>query len=162
MTGGAVFHAADLVKQRRPTDDFAPGPGLGRDVRREVHDLARVLQQVVPVVVPELQPPDQTREPGVEVEDAEPEGRLGSGFLGERFELLAHLRNHLFDARRVDAAVLEKALDPDPCDLPPDRIERREEDRPRRVVDDDVDAGGHLERADVAPLAPDDASLHLV
>ena len=47
-------------------------------------------------------------------------------------------------------------------DLAAVRIEAREDDRARRVVDDEVDAGGELERADVAPLAADDAPLQVV
>ena len=38
----------------------------------------------------------------------------------------------------------------------------REHDRARRVVDDEVDAGEVLQRADVAALAADDAALHVV
>ena len=41
-------------------------------------------------------------------------------------------------------------------------VEAREHDRLRRVVDDHVDAGEVLERADVATLAADDAALHVV
>ena len=41
-------------------------------------------------------------------------------------------------------------------------IETREDDRARRVVDDEIDAGRELERADVAPLAADDAPLEIV
>ena len=47
-------------------------------------------------------------------------------------------------------------------DLAADPVERREHDRLRRVVDDEVDAGEVLERADVAALAADDAALHVV
>src|SRR5580704_8358602 len=38
----------------------------------------------------------------------------------------------------------------------------RNYDRLRSVVDDDVDAGGGLDRADIASFAADDAALHLV
>ena len=48
-----------------------------------------------------------------------------------------------------------------PGDLAPDRVEPGERHRVRRVVHDQVDAGRRLERADVAPLAPDDPPLHL-
>ena len=47
-------------------------------------------------------------------------------------------------------------------DLAPDAVERREHDRLGRVVDDHVDAGQVLERADVAALAADDPALHVV
>ena len=49
-----------------------------------------------------------------------------------------------------------------PRDFPPHRIEARDHDGVRRVVDDDVDARGQLERANVSPLPTDDAALHLV
>ena len=47
-------------------------------------------------------------------------------------------------------------------DLAPHAVERGQDDRRGRVVDDEVDAGDVLERADVAPLAADDPALHVV
>ena len=47
-------------------------------------------------------------------------------------------------------------------DLAADGIERREHDRLRGVVDDEVDAGQVLERADVPPLPTDDPPLHVI
>ena len=47
-------------------------------------------------------------------------------------------------------------------DLAPHAVEAGQDHRVRRVVDDEVDAGEVLERADVAPLAADDAALHVV
>ena len=47
-------------------------------------------------------------------------------------------------------------------DLAANPVERREHDRVRRVVDDEVDAGQVLERPDVAPLTADDPALHVV
>ena len=41
-------------------------------------------------------------------------------------------------------------------------IEAREDDCAGRVVDDEIDAGRLFERADVAPLAADDAPLQIV
>ena len=50
----------------------------------------------------------------------------------------------------------------DARDLAANRVVARDYDRLRRVVDDDIDAGGGLDRADVAAFAADDAALHLV
>ncbi len=47
-------------------------------------------------------------------------------------------------------------------DLPADAVKAREHDRPRGVVDDEVDAGEVLQRADVAALAADDPALHVI
>ena len=77
-------------------------------------------------------------------------------------QLVAGLDHHLLDARRVDAPVAEEALEGRPGDLAAHRVEGAEHDRLGGVVDDDVDAGRRLERADVAALAPDDAALELV
>ena len=62
----------------------------------------------------------------------------------------------------MDAAVGDQPLDRLARDLAAERIEAREDDRARRVVDDQIDAGRQLERADVAPLAADDAPLQVV
>ena len=98
----------------------------------------------------------------MEVVEAELEGR-GLAFLADR---LLHLRldllDDLLDARRMDAAVGDQPLDRLARDLAAERIEAREDDRAGRVVDDQLDAGRLLERADVAPLAADDPPLHVV
>ena len=62
----------------------------------------------------------------------------------------------------MDASVRHELLERQPRDLAADRIEAGHDDGVGRVVDDDVDAGGELERADVSAFAADDAALHLV
>ena len=94
------------------------------------------------------------------------EARVEDGLLAGLLDLLGHIRlglvEHLLDARGMDAAVLDEALERDAADLAADRVEAREDDCLRRVVDDQVDAGELLEGADVAALAADDAALHVV
>ena len=94
--------------------------------------------------------------------DAELE-RRGLALLADLFpELGAHLLDDLLDAGRVDAPVHDQLLEGVPRDLAAQRLEGRDDDRLRRVVDDQVDAGGRLERPDVAALAADDAALQVV
>ena len=50
----------------------------------------------------------------------------------------------------------------EPGDLAANHVEAADDDHAGRVVDDHVDAGRLLERADVAALAADDPALHLV
>ena len=50
----------------------------------------------------------------------------------------------------------------DARDFAANRVVARNYDRLRSVVDDDIDAGGGLDRADIASFAADDAALHLV
>ena len=162
MAAAAVVDAADFVEEGRPPEHVAARAGFGGDVRREMHDLAGVLQQIVAEVVSELEASHEPCQPRVQVEHAQAERRLRAGFLGERFELLPDLGDDLLDAGGVDPAVLEEPLNGNARDLAPHRVERRQQNRARRVVDDDVDPGGHLEGADVPALATDDPAFHLV
>src|SRR2546423_1504253 len=72
------------------------------------------------------------------------------------------LLHDLFDATGVDAAVGDQALERQAADLTAHRLEAGYDDGVGRVVDDDVDAGGGLECADVAALAADDPAFHFV
>ena len=62
----------------------------------------------------------------------------------------------------MDAPVLQQLLERHARDLAAHAVEARQHDRVRRVVDDEVDAGEVLQRADVAALTADDAALHVV
>ena len=77
-------------------------------------------------------------------------------------ELGLRLVVHLLDPSRVDSAILEQLLQRQLGDLAPHAVEAGEDHGAGGVVDDEVDAGEVLERTDVAALAADDPSLHLV
>ena len=77
-------------------------------------------------------------------------------------QLVAGFDDHLLDPRGVDAPVAEEAFQGGASNLATHRVEGAEHDRLRGVVDDDVHAGGCLERADVAAFAADDPALQLV
>ena len=77
-------------------------------------------------------------------------------------DLAFRLLDHFLDARRVDAPIRDQLLERDARDLAAHRIESGQRDRLRRIVDYQIDAGQSLDRADVAALAADDASLHLL
>ena len=62
----------------------------------------------------------------------------------------------------MNPAVGDEGLQRDPPDLASHRVEAREDDGFGRVVDDEVDAGHLLERADVAAFSADDPALHVV
>ena len=158
----AVDRLADVVQERGARRDVAVEAELLRHDAGEERDFERVVQDVLPVARAELQPAHEAEDLRMEVVEPELE-RRGLAFLADR---LLHLRldllDHLLDARRVDAAVGDEPRNRLPRDLAPERIERREDDRAGRVVDDELDAGGLLERADVASLAADDPPLHVV
>jgi len=62
----------------------------------------------------------------------------------------------------VNAAVSHEALERHFGDLAAVGVEARDQHGFRRVIDDQVDPGHHLEGTDVATLAPDYATLHVV
>ncbi len=90
------------------------------------------------------------------------EAGLVALFLEVLVHLLLDLLDDLLDARRMDPAVGDQDLQAAPRDLTPVGVVRRDQHRLGRVVHDEVDAGVQLERPDVAPLAADDAALHVV
>src|SRR5207253_3803556 len=89
-------------------------------------------------------------------------GRLLADLLYVALHLLLRLLHDLFDARGMDAAVLNELRQGELGGLAADVVEGADDDDARRVVDDDVDAGRLLEGADVATFAADDAALHVV
>ncbi len=62
----------------------------------------------------------------------------------------------------MNAAIGNQVLKGDTSGLATNRIEAGEDNGLRRVVDDEVDAGHLLERADVAAFATDDTALEVV
>jgi hypothetical protein len=92
--------------------------------------------------------------------------RLEHGLLPHLDDVLVDLRLGLvvglLDPCRMDAAVLQQPLKSQAGDLAANAVEAGQEDRARRVVDDEIDPRQGFEGADVAPLAPDDAALQLV
>jgi hypothetical protein len=62
----------------------------------------------------------------------------------------------------MDAPVVNQVQQRDAGNLAANRLERRQHDRFRRVVDNHIDARDMLEVADIASLAPDDAPLDVL
>ena len=128
----------------------------------EVDDLERVLEDVLPVARAVAQASEHAHELLVELAAVRLEDRLLAGLQDVLLELRLRLVVHLLDSSGMDAAVLDQLVERHPRDLAAQRVERREHDRVRRVVDDEVDAGQVLERADVPALAADDPPLEVV
>ena len=158
----AIDRLADVVEEGGADRDVGveadfPGHDAG-----EPRDLGGVGQHVLAVAGAVLQPAHQPQDLRMEVVQAELE-RHRRAFLAHRLVgLVLHLLDDLFDARRMNAAVGDQAFDRLLGDLAAVGIEARQDDGAGRVVDDQVDAGGELERADVAPFAADDPSLQIV
>src|SRR5579862_36252 len=135
---------------------------LGGHDPGQVHDLERVLEHVLPVARPEAKTADDLLQLLVERPAVRLEDRLLAGLPHDLFQLRLRLVVRLLDPRRMDPAVLDELRQRQARDLAAEPVEGRQHNRVRRVIDDEVDAGEVLERADVATLAADDAALHVV
>src|SRR3990172_9827309 len=121
-----------------------------------------MLQHVLPVRGAELEPSEQPDHLRVQIGDPDVDHRLLPGPLDPLLDLLLRALEGLLDPRGVDAPVLHELLEGEPGGLAADRVEAREHHRLRRVVDDEVHAGGRLEGSDVPTLATDDPPLHVL
>ena len=158
----AVDRLAAVVQKRGAHGDGGVEADLPRHDAGQVRDFLRVIQHVLAVAGAVLQAAHQLLQLRMQVVHAELEGG-GLAVLAHRFfHLRLHLLDDFLDAGGMDAAVGDQALDRLLRDFAAVGIEARQDDRARRVVDDEIDAGGLLERADVAALAADDAPLQIV
>ena len=148
----AVDRLADVVQERRADGDVRVDAELPGHDAREARDLGGVIEHVLAVAGAELEASHQPQDLGVQIVQAELEGDRRA-FLAHRIVgFVLHFLDDFLDARRMDAAVGDQPLDRLLGDLAAIRIEAGQDDRAGRVVDDQVDAGGELERADVAAL----------
>ena len=153
---------ADVVEQAAPLGELDVGADLGRQHPRQPGHLLRVLEAVLAVRRPVLEPSHQPDQLGVEAVHADLEAGALALLLEVLLDLLLDLLDDLLDPGRVDPPVGDETLEGQLGDLPAQRIVGGDDDRLRRVVHDEVHARGLLERADVAPLATDDPALHVV
>ena len=131
---------------------------MGRDRRH----LERVLEEVLSAAGVVAHATDEAGESRMEVRDPDGIGGFQSLLLDQAVDLLGDLLDDFLDSRRVNSSVLDQRFERASCNFAPDRIERADHDDPGRVVDDHVHACRLFERADVAPLATDHASLDVI
>ena len=72
------------------------------------------------------------------------------------------LFNDFFDPGRVDPAVRDEPFQGDPGHLAPQRVEARQSNCLRRVINDNIHPRRRLKRLDISSLFPDDPPLHLI
>ena len=153
---------ADVVEEPHALGELDVGADLRRHHPGQPRDLFRVLEAVLTVRGAELHPADQLHQLGVQPLHAD----LEAGLLALLLQVLLHvpldLLDDLLDPGRMDPAVRDQRLQRQARDLPAVGVVGRDDHRLGRVVDDQVHAGVLLEGADVSPLAPDDAALHVV
>ena len=88
--------------------------------------------------------------------------RLFASFADFLIDFFAGLFDHFFDACRMDTAIGNQFFQGNAGDFAADRVKARQDDRFRRIVDDEVDAGQRFNSPDIAPFASDDAAFHFI
>ena len=153
---------SDVVEEADAARALFVEAELGGDRAHEGRGLDAVLQHVLGEAVAELECADEGDERFRDALQAAVQHGLFARAEDLLVDFLAHLLHELLDAGRVDAAVADEFFHHAARDFLADGVETADDDRFRGVVDEDVDAGRRLERADVASFAADDAALHLV
>ena len=62
----------------------------------------------------------------------------------------------------MDTSIYDQLFKGDSCDLASHRVKPREDNCFRSIIDDKIDAGHCLDRADISSFTTDDPSLHLI
>ena len=114
---------ADVVKEGGAPRRLDRGAELGGHDAREVDDLERVLEDVLPVARAVAEPSEDLHELLVELAAVRLEDGLLSGEPDVIFELGLREVVHLLDAGRMDAPVLDQLLERQACDLAPEPVE---------------------------------------
>ena len=153
---------AQVMEQSGPARQFLVHTALGRHDTGEIGDFPGMHQHILAVARPILEPPDELDDFRVYIMNAEVEGSFLSLVFHCHIQFLPDFIRDLFDPGRMDPAVLHQPLNGQPRDLSSERIVAGQDNRLRRIVDDEIDPGCRLERPDVPSFPPDDSSLHLV
>src|SRR6478609_9125662 len=115
-----------------------------------------MIEDVLTIAGAELQPSHQPQYLGMQVVEAQLEGCRFSFFADRFLHLGFDFLDDFLNASGMNSAISNQPLDRLTRDFTAERIEAREDDRSRRVVDDQLDTGRCLERANVASFAADD------
>src|SRR5207245_10408710 len=128
----------------------------------EVGNVERMAKHVLPIAGAVAEPAEHGDDGLGDVGDV---GFL-NGFLADLHQLFVHffgsLSNQFFDARGMNPAVLDEALQRDAGDFATNRIEATDDDDTGSVVDDDIHASRLFKAADISTFAADDAAFHVI
>ena len=150
----------DVVEERPSFGECHVQPQLCRHRPADIGGLSGMVQIVLSVTGPVLQPPQDLHELGVEIRQTEFKDDLLRFFDHEFINVGFHLLDDFFDARRVNPPIVHQPFQRDLGYFSTEGIEARENHRLRRLVNNQIYARRSLECPDIAPLAPDDSALH--
>ena len=153
---------ADIVQQRSAARLLFVESQLGRHRAADERSFDRMHQHILRVAVAELEHPEQLDQLRMDSVHADFDDRALTGLANRFLDLLLGLAHDFLDTARMNAAVRDELLECDARNLAANRVMTGNYDRLRSIVDDYIDAGGCLDRADIAAFAANDSALHLV
>src|SRR5208282_3448809 len=112
-------------------------------------------QHVLRVAVAILEHPEQLDQFGMDSVHADLDDRALTGLADRFLDLLLGLANDFLDTSGMNAAIRNELLERDACYFAADGVVTRNHDRLGSIVDNYVDSGGRLDRADIASFAAD-------
>src|SRR3989442_11283117 len=131
---------AEDVQQGGTLRHLHASADLRRHDARKVDDLERVLEDVLAVAGAIAEPPEDLDELLVELSAVGLEDALLSGLHDRVLDLRLRCVVGVLDAGRMYPSVLDQLRERESRDLAPDAVERRQNNRLWRVVDDEIDA----------------------
>ena len=155
-----VHGLADVVQKAGPFGGFnVQAQFRGHDPAQGRH-FQGVLEHVLREAGAVFELPDEPDDIGMNAVHARVKGGLLAHFAQLHVHFLLHFFDHVFNAGRVDAAVGHQTLQGHFGDLAAQWAVSGDDYGFRRVVNDQIDAGGRFQGANVAAFAADDAALH--
>ena len=151
---------ADVVKQARSLGCLDVLSQFRSHQTAEMSHLQGMLEDVLRVAVPEMQPTQHFGHLRMDRRLASLVDRVLALAEDKVIHLNCDCSDHLLDTGRVDAAVEDQSFHGLPRHFAPDWIKTGEHHRIGRVIHQHRDARGVLERTDVAPVAANDPTLH--
>src|ERR1035437_2898246 len=153
---------ADIVQQGSATSLLFVQPQLGGHRAADERGFDRMHQHVLRVAVAILEHPEQLDQFGMDSVHADLDDRALTGLANRFLDLLLGLANDFLDTTGMNAAIRDELLESDARYFAPDGVVTGNHHGLGSIVEHYIDAGGRLDRPDIASFAADDAALHLV
>ena len=152
---------AYIMKQPRSSGKLYIGSHFSRQNAGEIGGINAVLQDILPIAGTILQTAKRLDQFRIHTADAAFHDSLFTGFTDRLIHFFLRLCHDLFDAGRMDTAILDKTFQRKTRDFTADRIKARQDDSFRSIINDEIDAGQRFDGTDISAFTTNDASLHL-
>ena len=153
---------ADIVQQAATLGQRDITTQLRRHDTSQMGNLDRMIEDVLPIARAIAQAAEHLHEFRMDAVDARIKRSLLTSLFDALVDFAFGLLDHLLDAGRMDAAILDQFLQGNAGHLAAHRIKARQDNSLRRIIDDEVNARHRLQCTDVTALTADDAAFHLI